>query len=225
MIAHGQPGPMAEVPEVVPLEPAQILAARLGAVLVQQVQDAHDVVHLPRPLGEVHVRRVQRAARGRLLSQGQSLLVQRASALSFGLVPLLFDVVKRPLQTGVEVTELGRIQEAAGEEGDEAQAAYRHQCGRRRPPPSPLAQPLHRADRPRQYGLARQEATQVLPQEAAEVYRLPGSFSRHFKQIVSTSRGMDALSRRGDTGSSPMTMSTVSIAVAAWNGGRPVTRA
>ena len=32
-------------------------------------------------------------------------------------------------------------------------------------------------------------------------YRLPGSFSRHFRQIVSRSRGIDALSRRGGTGS------------------------
>jgi hypothetical protein len=43
--------------------------------------------------------------------------------------------------------------------------------------------------------------------------------------IVSKSCGVDALSRRGGTGSSLMTWSTVSIAVAAWNGGRPVIRA
>ena len=36
---------------------------------------------------------------------------------------------------------------------------------------------------------------------------------------------IDGLSRRGETGSSLKTWITVSIAVAAWNGGRPVTRA
>src|SRR5437868_1449865 len=43
-----------------------------------------------------------------------------------------------------------------------------------------------------------------------------GRFSRHFRQIVSRSRGTVALSRRGGTGSSATTISTVSIAVAAW---------
>ncbi len=58
---------------------------------------------------------------------------------------------------------------------------------------------------------------------AAEGYRFPGSFSRHFRQIVSRSRGIVALSRRGGTGSSATTIRTVSSGVAAWNGGRPVT--
>ena len=60
---------------------------------------------------------------------------------------------------------------------------------------------------------------------AAVRYRFAGSFARHFRQIVSRSRGIDGLSRRGGTGSSLSTWITVSIAVAAWNGGRPVTRA
>jgi hypothetical protein len=60
---------------------------------------------------------------------------------------------------------------------------------------------------------------------AALAYRLPGSLSRHFRQIVSRSGGSMRHCRRGGTGSSLRTIRTVSIAVAAWNGGRPVTRA
>ena len=179
---------------MVPLEPAQILAARRGAVLVQQVQDAQHIVHLPSPLGEIRVCRVQRMARGRFLSQGQSLLVQRAPTLSFGLVPLLFDVGKRPLQTGVEVTELGGVQKAADGQGDECQDADRHQCSRRRPPPSPLAQPLHRS-RPAVPVSARPPGIDADPPRRRQPMgiALPGSFSRHFKQIVSRSRGIDAI--------------------------------
>ena len=39
----------------------------------------------------------------------------------------------------------------------------------------------------------------------AEAYRLAGSFSRHLRQMVSRSRGINALSRRGGTGSSLIT--------------------
>ena len=57
---------------------------------------------------------------------------------------------------------------------------------------------------------------------SAVAYRRAGAFSRHFRQIVSRSRGRPGWSRDGGTGSMVLTCSRVSRAVAARNGGRPV---
>ena len=57
---------------------------------------------------------------------------------------------------------------------------------------------------------------------AASAYRCRGSLRRHFRQIVSRSRGTLALSRDGGTGSCVTTWYTVSAADSARNGGRPV---
>ena len=58
---------------------------------------------------------------------------------------------------------------------------------------------------------------------AADGYRRPAFFCRHFRQIVSRSRGTAGCSRAGGTGSSLMHLQDASRAgVSPWNGGRPV---
>ena len=53
-------------------------------------------------------------------------------------------------------------------------------------------------------------------------YRRAGSFSRHFRTIVSRSIGRPGWIRDGGAGSAERTCSSVSRTVAARNGGRPV---
>ena len=59
----------------------------------------------------------------------------------------------------------------------------------------------------------------------ALAYRRRGSFSRHFRQIISRSRGTLALSLRGGSGGCSLTMVSVSTTLSPPNGARPVSRA
>ena len=70
-----------------------------------------------------------------------------------------------------------------------------HQHGRRqaslvRSAPGPLPHSHPNADRPGQDRLPGKETAQVIGQASAVAYRLSGCFSRHFRQMVSRSRGM-----------------------------------
>ena len=80
------------------------------------------------------------------------------------------------------------------------------------------AQPAGRA----RIGSPRRNRPSSSANAAAVAYRLPGSLCRHFRQIVSRSRGVFGCNCDGGTGSSATTCIIVSSGVAARNGGRPV---
>ena len=69
--------------------------------------------------------------------------------------------------------------------------------------------------------LARRNRPRSSARASAEAYGAAGSFRRHFRQIVSRSRGQPA-GAAGATGSPVRTWSSVSSGVAPRNGGRPV---
>ncbi len=81
---------VAEPPEVVPLEVAQVLGATLGPLRVEQLQHAPDVRGLPRLLRDDHVRHVEKLSVERRLPYGDLSLLDRAPPLGLG-DPLLFE--------------------------------------------------------------------------------------------------------------------------------------
>ena len=92
----------------------------------------------------------------------------------------------------------------------------------RRPTPRPL--PARSTAPPGGPRSARPPGTAADPRPAPRRWHnaAPGSFSRHFRQIVSRSRGTSACKRRSGTGSSWTICSSVSCSDVPLNGGRPV---
>ena len=104
----------------------------------------------------------------------------------------------------------------------EGQDQGRRGRGQRRIAPAPSPEPARPPDRPRRDRPAVEEPPQVVGQRRGVRVSPAGSFSRHFRQIVSRSRGTSGRCRRGGTASVETTSFRVSIAEAPRNGGRPV---
>ena len=106
---------------------------------------------------------------------------------------------------------------------DQADQAHRRREQRDRgvpprpPPGAPRRPDGPRPDRPPGRPGARSSAS-----ASADAYRLPGSFSRHFRHTVSRSCGVPGWSRRGGTGSCRSASIMVSANDAPWNGTRAV---
>ena len=124
--------------------------------------------------------------------------------------------LEAPADPPVRIGPQAQQAEHAGEQG-------RGHPGRARAGAAPTSTPLPGRHRPGQDRLAGQEPPQVLGQRLGRgVAPRRGPSRRHFRQIVSRSRGSPGSSRDGGTGSADRTCWSVSRTVAPRNGGRPV---
>src|SRR5262249_49598065 len=103
MAAEGEAMPLVALPpQVVPLEAAPVVLARLRALFFQQLQGAADMSLAPGLVGQVHARRVQVPAGGFLLllgvlglGAGDPLLLARGRRVVLGPLFLLLGLGQR----------------------------------------------------------------------------------------------------------------------------------
>ena len=221
------------------LKPSAIDLPRIGwKLLVEPLLQEFTLGLVPVPLDEIHLDVVQTllGQLGLLLFLSprldgvlQTLLGQLGLLLGeLGLDPLLGLGIDRVLLASLGIVAgLDRRTPLPDNAGNADEADHHHgraQSGDHRPPSHPLHRPLRRAHRPRHDRLARQESIQFLDQRPRR--RIPPTWLllQAFQADRLQVPRHGPLSWRTGTGSWPTTCKSVSIGVAAWNGGRPVSR-
>ena len=211
--------PQGRAPPVVPLEAPPIHAALpFREMVFEQLVDNLDVRIVPGILDQLHPEVIQ-------LRVGQLGLPPRFRQGALGGVPrslrLLLPVPGEPSLGGGPRPALEGVNQAgrdADDPGGGHQGQQGKQAGHAGPAPGPFPDPLGTTNRPSGDGLP---ATSAGPPRAAGL----GAPPRLFLQALQADRIQVAL-QSGDSpqrnGLSLMTWITVSIGVAAWNGGRPV---